>query len=172
MNNQNTNNGNIFNFASEIEVPKVNIFIQITQDQNHVKEVIFEIISKLIPAYKEKSKQEIEIKELTGGLTNKLYKISDGKLKVLIRIYGNKTEMIIDRVQEIKILNELQKSGFGPKFYGTFNNGYIYEYYEGRSFEPLDLTSLTWNKQIGEELGRWHSQNINTLQKVHIYFNY
>lgn len=27
------------------------------------------------------------------------------------------------------------------------------------------MTSLTWNKQIGEELGRWHSQNINTLQK-------
>lgn len=71
---------------------------------------------------------------------------SDVDAHVLVRIYGNKTELIIDRKKELVVswritnttylsqnMDLLYKSGFGPKLYATFNNGIIYGYFHGKS---------------------------------------
>lgn len=65
---------------------------------------------------------------------------------VLLRVYGNKTELILNRDKEIEVclwfvlylsglqnIKRLRIGGCGPVLYGTFVNGYVYEFYEGRS---------------------------------------
>jgi ethanolamine kinase len=97
-------------------------------------------------------------------MTNFLYKASlrdssPNKVKqVLIRIYGNKTELIIDHQRELENIKRLYPKGFGPKLYGVFENGYIYEYYEGRCLSPEELHNCAWNERLGTQLALWHTQ--------------
>lgn len=55
---------------------------------------------------------------------------------VLVRIYGNKTELLIDRDEEVKSFRVLQAHGCAPQLYCTFNNGLCYEFIQGEALDP------------------------------------
>lgn len=50
---------------------------------------------------------------------------------VLIRVYGNKTDLLIDREKEIQNIKLLHSYGFAPSLYATFQNGLAYEFVPG-----------------------------------------
>jgi len=124
------------------------------------------VIVSLVEEWKDADQGELEIKVVSGGMTNFLYKASlrdpspNQVKQVLIRIYGNKTELIIDRQKELENIKRLYPKGFGPKLYGVFDNGYIYEYYDGRCLSPEELHNCEWNARLGTQLASWHSQEL------------
>lgn len=73
----------------------------------------------------------------TDGITNKLvgcfYNDPESDLSdvILVRIYGNKTDLLIDRNAEKENIQLLHKSGLAPKLYAKFINGLCYEYVPG-----------------------------------------
>eukprot|EP00116_Pleurobrachia_bachei_P006152 sb/3466414/ len=78
----------------------------------------------------------ISHKEFDGGITNKLigYKDDmDGLMEnmVLLRMYGNNTDLLIDRKKELRNHVNLAKMGFATPVYMTVNNGYFYGYVDG-----------------------------------------
>jgi len=112
--------------------------------------------------------EDIIINDVTGGMTNYLSiaMIRDSKnysnlvQRVLIRIFGNQTDLIIDRKREIENLKLCYKTGFGPKIYGIFTNGYVYQFFPGRAVSPEELFNCTWNGKLGKQTARWHKQNL------------
>lgn len=50
---------------------------------------------------------------------------------ILIRVYGNKTDLLIDRKAETRNFKLLNAAGLAPRLYGTFETGLVYEYVEG-----------------------------------------
>ncbi|KAF7991443.1 hypothetical protein HCN44_008755 [Aphidius gifuensis] len=50
---------------------------------------------------------------------------------VLVRVYGHKTDMLIDRKAETRNIRILHKAGYTHSLYATFNNGLAYEFLEG-----------------------------------------
>ena len=66
---------------------------------------------------------------ITGGITNKLFKVCFQGQSVLIRVYGG-GEMI-DRVAETKSFVLLSEAGLGPACHGTFQNGRLEHFFEG-----------------------------------------
>lgn len=75
----------------------------------------------------------------TDGITNKLIGCYVGGAMedvVLVRIYGNKTELFVDRDNEVKSFRVLQAHRCAPRLYCTFNNGLCYEFLEGTALEP------------------------------------
>lgn len=50
---------------------------------------------------------------------------------VLVRIYGNKTDLLIDRKAETQNFQLLHTYGLAPSLYATFKNGLVYEYVPG-----------------------------------------
>lgn len=55
---------------------------------------------------------------ISGGITNTLYKMSHQEHDpLLIRVYGENTEILIDRNYEIHILKQLNDYGFGAKVF-------------------------------------------------------
>lgn len=64
---------------------------------------------------------------------------SDGNEVVLVRIYGNNTEVLIDRKREISNFKLLHSYGFAPKLLATFENGLVYEYCDGRPLTKQQL---------------------------------
>lgn len=75
----------------------------------------------------------------TDGITNKLIGCYEGGAQedvVLVRIYGNKTELFVDRDNEVKSFQVLHAHRCAPRLYCTFNNGLCYEFLEGVALEP------------------------------------
>jgi thiamine kinase-like enzyme len=59
---------------------------------------------------------ELTINELKGGITNKLYWVqsSDGH-NLVVRLYGRKTELFIDRDVEMENITRMEPTGVTPK---------------------------------------------------------
>ena len=59
---------------------------------------------------------KLRISELKGGITNKLYRVqsSDGH-DLVVRLYGQKTELFIDRDVEMENIRRMASSGVTPK---------------------------------------------------------
>ncbi len=54
---------------------------------------------------------EIRITQLSGGITNKLYRIQSEKGDYTVRIYGDKTDLFINRDNEVHAQREMAKIG-------------------------------------------------------------
>ena len=73
----------------------------------------------------------------TDGITNKLIGCFHAESPnaaeevLLVRIYGNKTDLLIDRNAEKVNIAFLHKHGLAPKLHATFRNGLVYEFVPG-----------------------------------------
>jgi thiamine kinase-like enzyme len=70
------------------------------------------IVKELIPEWEN---CKISVSVLSGGITNKLYRAKCEKGDVAIRIYGDKTEMFIDRVRESEALRQMAEAKITSK---------------------------------------------------------
>jgi thiamine kinase-like enzyme len=60
--------------------------------------------------------QTLEIRELKGGITNQLYRVTSGDGRdCVFRFYGKKTELFIDRNAEMENLRQLGALGITPR---------------------------------------------------------
>ena len=73
-------------------------------DQEFTPEICYE----LLPEWRG---IDVRITQLKGGITNKLYRIQSTKGDYTVRIYGDKTDLFIDRDQETRIIREMAKIG-------------------------------------------------------------
>ncbi|XP_035790784.1 ethanolamine kinase-like [Anopheles albimanus] len=55
---------------------------------------------------------------------------------VLVRVYGNKTDLLIDRRKEVENIVLLHQHGYAPALYATFDNGLAYAYEAGVTLTP------------------------------------
>ena len=109
-------------------VSKLDITIDITSEAG-LAAGAKEVISRLRPKWR-----EVKWKTFNDGITNKLIGgWEEGKKEdmVLVRVYGQGTDMIIDREGEMKNMSRMQGIGLGGKLYAAFNNGICYEFLAG-----------------------------------------
>lgn len=89
------------------------------------------------------------LKLFTDGITNKLigcfYPHSDQEEVLLVRIYGNKTDLLIDRNAEKINIAYLHLHNLAPKLFATFKNGLVYDFVPG----------VTLNTQTVQEPKIW-----------------
>ena len=78
------------------------------------------------------------------------------KRTLLIRIYGTNTNDIIDRVYELQVIKALEKQSLRPKLYGTFNNGYLFEYIEGEPLKHTDYSNPHISDLVATKAALWH----------------
>ncbi|KAK6191748.1 hypothetical protein SNE40_003353 [Patella caerulea] len=118
----------------------------------------------------------IGIKHFSEGITNKLFgcfqKDNPDDI-VMFRIFGEKTELIIDRNAEKDTFLKLSKIGCSPPLYCVFKNGMAYGFVKG---SPLLLKSVQDEKiyrQVAKEMVKLHTidahTNLTTNQKSYLY---
>uniref|UniRef100_A0A672LM01 ethanolamine kinase n=1 Tax=Sinocyclocheilus grahami TaxID=75366 RepID=A0A672LM01_SINGR len=127
---------------TEIHVPvgspairKFPIFV----DEHNVTEGAMQLIQELRPRW---DPNLIRTKLFTDGTTNKLvgcYVEDCLEDVVLVRVYGNKTELIVDRDNELKSFQVLHANGCAPRLYCSFQNGICYEFIQGRALDTQDV---------------------------------
>ena len=76
------------------------------------KEFTEEVCCQLLPEWEG---LDIKITQLSGGITNKLYRIQSEAGDYTVRIYGDQTELFIDRNCEAHTINEMAKIGVASR---------------------------------------------------------
>ncbi|XP_041916429.1 ethanolamine kinase 1-like [Alosa sapidissima] len=106
--------------------------------------------------------EDIKKKVFTEGTTNQLTACYTGCLRssddvVLVRVYGNMTDLYLDRRKEIEILHILHEHSCGPKLYCSFENGICYEFLQGIALDNKLLREPLVYRLIAEEMAKIHT---------------
>ncbi len=110
---------------------------------------------------------EFKVVQISGGITNNLFKCEiAGSPPVIVRVYGAKTEQVIDRHSEEVLCNSLSQNGFGCKIYGRFANGSLEEFLPGSCPTPTGMKEPLLQELIARKLFQMHSLSC-PLPKVH-----
>lgn len=103
----------------------------------------------------------------TDGITNTLLKAenereglskeeTDGEA-ILLRAYGQGTDVIIDRQRETQNHELLMKHGLAPELLARFNNGMMYRFIRGSVAHPEDLRKPSIYRAVACRLAQWHA---------------
>ncbi|OMH81899.1 putative ethanolamine kinase A [Zancudomyces culisetae] len=115
------------------------------------------VIQKLFNEWDEK---DLVFTQLLNGITNKLIKCENSKenKSLLIRVYGFKTESIINREKELVVTTCLSQKDLAEKIYGRFKNGLVYGYLEGTTLSYQEMSKEPLVSLVPALLGQWHSK--------------
>lgn len=73
-----------------------------------------------------------------------------------MRIYGNKTDLLIDRNAEKINIAFLHRHGLAPQLYATFNNGLVYEFVPGVTLNVRNVLEPKIWRLVAENMARMH----------------
>jgi thiamine kinase-like enzyme len=109
--------------------------------------------------------EDVEIRPLLGGATNKLFVastvVSDEAHRAVLRVYGPGTEKLIDRKFEIRVLEMLGNLGIGAKLLKSWEDGRAEEFLHGHALRRPDLKRKDILEQVGKSLGILHRLSID-----------
>jgi len=115
-----------------------------------------EICYELLPEW---NGLDIKITQLSGGITNKLYRIRSEKGDCTVRIYGDRTDLFIDRDEEAHTIQEMAKIGVGSE---------LVKYLPGKGVTIVDFiddaTVLTNDHFLDTSL---HQLIVDPILKIH-----
>ncbi|KAJ5777285.1 hypothetical protein N7520_000531 [Penicillium odoratum] len=124
------------------------------------------LILTLFPDW-EGPENKIEFVRFTDGITNTLLKIINRKEgltdeqvdndAVLMRAYGNGTEILIDRERETTSHALLASCGLAPPLLARFNNGLLYRFIRGKPCGHADLATAPIYRGVARRLAQWHA---------------
>ncbi|HER25023.1 MAG TPA: hypothetical protein ENO17_08255 [Candidatus Atribacteria bacterium] len=126
---------------------------------------------KLMPEWKNTA---IKIGVLSGGITNKLYRVRSEKGDLTIRIYGDKTETFISRSIVAEIMRRVAKVGISPKLvkYMPEYRVTIVEFIPGYVLKNSDFLKEELHEKIARPIRKIHQSGVefpqifNPLNKV------
>ncbi|XP_070569904.1 ethanolamine kinase 1-like [Ptychodera flava] len=131
--------------------------INVTVDENNPEPGALDLMKTVRPEWKAKN---IQFKVFTAGISNKLYGCylpENTRDMVLIRIYGHKSELTVDRAKEIETFQVLFKAKCGPELYCCFNNGICYQYIPGVTIDSDMVKSKKVYPLIANKMAKLHT---------------
>ncbi|NXA97528.1 EKI2 kinase, partial [Melanocharis versteri] len=115
----------------------------------------------------------------TDGITNKLvacYTDEGMADALLVRVYGRKTELLVDRETELRNFQVLRAHGCAPDLYCAFQNGLCYQFLPGIALGPDHVRDPHIFRLVAREMARVHAIHANgslprpiLWQKLHKY---
>ena len=147
-----------------------------TQNNDVTAGLTYEQCIALVPEWRD---LDLKIGVLTGGITNKLYRVQlpDGA-DYVVRIYGQKTELFIDRGIEMESIRLMEPSGVAPKLikYLPEENVTIVEFIPGTPLKNADFLKEELLEAVVRPIKIIHSSGVqlprlfDPLQEVKQFF--
>jgi len=141
-------------FPKTMDFPHFNVKLDKNQPEDGIKELMGKIRPEIDP-------DDLKFVEFNEGISNKLVgcikKGATFKDLHLFRLYGNKTELFIDRKMELETFKLLYSKGYGPPVYATFDNGIAYGFVEGDVLGTDTICDAHISKLIAEHMAELHA---------------
>ncbi|GAQ88641.1 Ethanolamine kinase [Klebsormidium nitens] len=149
-------------------VPFIETTITLKADREKVNGNVINVAKQLVPQWSDIDEGLVKVSELSGGITNQLLKLeATGALPLgaprcaTCRIFGDATELVIDRAQEFKVIKYLSDhKQFGSSLYGAFTNGRLESYIDAWTLEPKDMARPEMVTKIARLLHEFHKLDI------------
>jgi len=139
-------------------------FIPLTYNQAESQTSALRLILTLRPEWED---GKIEFIRFTDGITNTLLKVVNKKPglseeeidndAVLLRAYGQGTDLIIDRDRETQNHELLMQYNLAPALLARFHNGMLYRFIKGTVTSPADLRREEIWRAVARRLAEWHA---------------
>ncbi|GAU18479.1 hypothetical protein TSUD_366620, partial [Trifolium subterraneum] len=117
----------------------------------------------------------LEVIPLKGAMTNEVFQIKwqtiEGEMsrKVLVRIYGEGTNIFFDRANEIRTFEFISKNGQGPRLLGRFAQGRVEEFIRARTLSAPDLRDPTISALIASKMKEFHDLEMPGSKNVYLW---
>lgn len=141
-------------------------FIPLKYDNSDSEPSAMRLILTLFPHWAA-DEAHIDFVRFTDGITNTLLKAVNrrpgltkaeiDKDAVLLRAYGNGTDVLIDREREAANHELLMRHNLAPQLLARFGNGMLYRFIPGAVAQPKDLADPLILKAIARRLAQWHA---------------
>ncbi|VBB72817.1 Putative ethanolamine kinase [Podospora comata] len=141
--------------------------IPLSYDGANSEESALELVLTIRPDWADTASNKVEFVRFTDGITNTLLKAVNkrpGLSKeevdseaILLRAYGNGTDVIIDRFRETQNHELLMRHGLAPELLARFENGMMYRFIQGSPTQPEDLRKPVIYKAVAQRLAQWHA---------------
>ncbi|XP_065554539.1 ethanolamine kinase 2 isoform X2 [Lathamus discolor] len=148
----------------------------IAVDEGDVVPGALRLVRELRPGWEP---ARVKTKLFTDGITNKLVACytDEGMVDaVLVRVYGRKTELFVDRDTELRNFQVLRAHGCAPDLYCAFQNGLCYQFLPGIALGPDHVRDPRIFRLVAQEMARVHAIHANgslpkpiLWQKLHKY---
>ncbi len=139
-------------------------FIPFTYDPADSQASALKLIHTIAPHW---ANDDVEFVRFTDGITNTLLKAVNrrpglskadiDREAILLRAYGNGTDILIDREREAANHELLMKYNLAPALLARFANGMLYRFIPGGVAQPKDLPDPVLSKAIARRLAQWHA---------------
>ncbi|OQV26230.1 putative Ethanolamine kinase 1 [Hypsibius exemplaris] len=127
------------------DVPFLNLRVELNNPIDGVAAVFRHFLPNGVAGDEERD-VKLNIVELSGGLINRLFRVShhhqstDGPYAAaLVRLHKTELPEVFDRDRELRIIRFLASHGLFGQIYGRFENGICYRYQNG---EPLTVDQV------------------------------
>ncbi|CAG8960350.1 hypothetical protein HYFRA_00012424 [Hymenoscyphus fraxineus] len=141
-------------------------FIPLSYNQSDSQTSALRLVLTLRPEW-EHTDGKIEFIRFTDGITNTLLKVVNKKPglsseeidneAVLLRAYGQGTDLIIDRERETQNHELLMRHKLAPELLARFHNGMLYRFIRGAVTSPADLRRQEIWRAVATRLAEWHA---------------
>ncbi|XP_078271096.1 ethanolamine kinase 1-like isoform X1 [Rhinoraja longicauda] len=126
-------------------------------DAKELRKDIETLLQQVRPLWKP---TDIKLKIFTSGNTNRLvgcHVDQDMEEAVLVRMYGNMTELYVDHATEVKHFQLLHAHHCAPELYCTFQNGLCYEFIKGAVLDRQQLRKPSIFRLVAIAMAQFHS---------------
>lgn len=117
----------------------------------------------------------LQVIPLKGAMTNEVFQIKwqtpegESSRKVVVRIYGEGTDIFFDRDVEVQTFEFMSKNGQGPRLLGRFANGRIEEFINARTLTASDLRDPSISALIAAKMKEFHDLDMPCPKDVHLW---
>jgi len=145
-----------------------------------IHEFILKQTTTKVPGWNRLTQDDIHVEELCGGLTNKLYKASLRDTtkhpaiqfpQVVVRFFGQDTDVFFERETEQQIARSLSDSRKGVRVFSMFKEfggGRIEAFYNGRTLNCDDLSDPDISRKIAGSMALLHSLDVPISRQPHL----
>jgi len=125
-----------------------------------------------LPSWKNLTDSDIEF-FLFSSITNKVYKVTSktegvSPQVVILRNFCGK-EGIVDKDKEIKVFNEMSKTGFGPKCYAQEGDIRLEEFIPSRTIHPHEYKEKTVRRKLARTLAAIHCLEVPEVERIGLF---
>uniref|UniRef100_A0A0K2V4Z9 ethanolamine kinase n=1 Tax=Lepeophtheirus salmonis TaxID=72036 RepID=A0A0K2V4Z9_LEPSM len=135
--------------------------IHVSSESLHsLKKGASSIVSKIRPLW-----DNHEYKIFNDGLTNKLIGVypkgTSLSEMIIVRVYGEETDKLIDRKSELKFINILHSLDLSAPVYAIYGNGFAYGYSPGVTLNMDSVKDPNIYPLLAKKLSLFHKINLN-----------
>ncbi|KAK9842050.1 hypothetical protein WJX81_006195 [Elliptochloris bilobata] len=136
------------------------VSIELKQPEADLATAVADICCELVPGWKSLPHEAIKHTVIEGGITNLLWKVlppkESGLGAVVVRVFGEETNRLINRDRELRLVLQLNEAGFGARVLGTFDNGRIEAWLEMRPLTSEQMTAPAMAQRVARRLRAFH----------------